>query len=130
MRFFPSTYSIAMKDVPVSTSSPTSWIVTMFGWESVPAACASRRKRSVNSRVLRVVLAAGPDRLQRDAAADDRVAPEEDDSHRALSQLAFHLVAREFSGQRWTVPVRAADDLRACARSRRRSGGIPGIPKF
>ncbi len=65
LRFLPSTYSIAMKDVWVSTSSPTSWIVTMFGCESVPAACASRMNRSLNSRcsesssaVARIVLSA------------------------------------------------------------------------
>ena len=50
LRFFPSTYSIAMKEVSVEESSPTSWTVTMFGWERIPAACASLRNRSWNSR--------------------------------------------------------------------------------
>ena len=50
LRFFPSMYSIAMKEVWVSGSSPMSWIVTMLGWERIPAVCASRTKRSRNSR--------------------------------------------------------------------------------
>ena len=43
-------YSIAMKEVWVSGSSPMSWIVTMFGWDRIPAVCASRMNRSRNSR--------------------------------------------------------------------------------
>ena len=43
-------YSIAMNDVRLSVSSPMSWIVTMLGWERIPAVCASRTKRSRNSR--------------------------------------------------------------------------------
>src|SRR5262245_13041509 len=40
--------SMAMKVTPFS--SPMSKMVTMFGWMSRPAACASRRKRSLVSR--------------------------------------------------------------------------------
>ncbi len=43
-------YSIAMKDVRLSVSSPMSWIVTMFGCDRIPAVCASRTNRSRNSR--------------------------------------------------------------------------------
>ena len=49
-RVFPSMYSMAMKEIWVSGSSPMSWIVTMFGWERMPAVWASRMKRSRNSR--------------------------------------------------------------------------------
>ena len=38
-----------MNEVDVAESSPTSCTVTMFGWERMPAACASRRNRSWNS---------------------------------------------------------------------------------
>ena len=48
---------------------------------------------------LRIVLAVGPDRLQRDAPADDRIASEEHDAHRALAKLALDLVTSELSGQ-------------------------------
>ena len=43
-------YSMAMKEARLSVSSPMSWIVTMFGWDRIPAVCASRTKRSRNSR--------------------------------------------------------------------------------
>ncbi len=43
-------YSMAMKDVRLSVSSPMSWIVTMLGWDSMPAVWASRTNRSRNSR--------------------------------------------------------------------------------
>jgi len=33
---------MAMKDARLSVSSPMSWIVTMFGWERIPAVWASR----------------------------------------------------------------------------------------
>ncbi len=43
-------YSMAMKEAWLSASSPMSWIVTMFGCDRIPAVCASRTKRSRNSR--------------------------------------------------------------------------------
>ena len=43
-------YSMAMKDVRLSVSSPMSWIVTMLGCDRIPAVWASRTKRSRNSR--------------------------------------------------------------------------------
>jgi hypothetical protein len=43
-------YSMAMNDVRLSVSSPMSWIVTMLGWDRMPAVWASRTKRSRNSR--------------------------------------------------------------------------------
>ena len=45
----PSMYSMAMKEIFVSGSSPMSWMVTMLGCERMPAVCASRTKRSRNS---------------------------------------------------------------------------------
>ena len=46
----PSMYSIAINEIWVSGSSPMSWIVTMLGWERMPAVWASRMNRSRNSR--------------------------------------------------------------------------------
>ena len=42
-------YSMAMNDVVVSESSPMSWIVTMLGWDRIPAVWASRTNRSRRS---------------------------------------------------------------------------------
>ena len=44
----PSTRLITMKS-PLASSTPVSWIVTMFGWRRAAAFRASRRKRSTNA---------------------------------------------------------------------------------
>ena len=46
----PSMYSMAMNEARLSVSSPMSWIVTMLGWDRIPAVWASRTNRSRNSR--------------------------------------------------------------------------------
>ena len=53
----------------------------------------------VELALLDVVLRRDADRLQRDEATDDGVPAQVDDAHRALAQLANHLVAAEAPGQ-------------------------------
>ena len=113
-------YSIAMNDVRLSVSSPMSWIVTMFGCDRIPAVCASRTKRSRNSRdsessSLGLGVADG---LDRDEPADDRVLGEVDHAHGSLAELVQDLVTAQLGHARSRRHL-----------SRHRFGTSPSRPK-
>ena len=87
---WPGTSSMTMKSTPSADS--ISWIVTMFGWLRAEAARASLRE--AGAAVL-VADALGGQDLDRDLAAEARVAGAVDLAHPAGAERGEHLVRPE-----------------------------------
>ena len=79
----------------------------MLGCERIPALCASRTKRRGTGAAPRPSPESDAKGLDRHLAADQRIAREVDDAHRALSDLVEDLVAAQFlwrlGGHPWEV---------------------------